>query len=262
MATDPTALPNFNGRPVPWITRWSGEVQPDAYHYGAALTGDPAAGEFHVTYPDGKNMRDAKGILWQREGLGRNGEPMWADVSTYRQRAAMTRGLCQVCGTKINTRPFRFLIPVDGMERFDADTLVTMQPPVCEECVPLALRLCPALKRDGYQLLKVLDYTLWGVMGQVTFYESAESGFRKMQGTVSFEDLEKYGATFRLDHVMAQQMVVQIGKHVIEESHVGNRPPTKVSAMDEILHRLEDAGARQSIQNELAKLRTEEPTGG
>ena len=230
MTTDPSDLPSFDGRPVPWITRWTGEVMPDRNQYSVEIRAD---GSFRVAYPDGKNTRDLLDILWQREGIGRKGEPMWADVSTYRQRAAMARGLCQVCGTKINAETFLFLIPRDAMEWFDEDTPITMQAPVCEECVPLALKLCPALKRNGYQLLKVINYDLWGVMGQVTY--RTEQGFGKIQATVSFADNPDYGPDFRLNHVMAQQSVIKLGKHVVVESFEG-RAPQPEYGWQELLH--------------------------
>ena len=229
MTTDSSTLPSFNGRPVPWITRWTGELSPERNDYGVEVAKD---GEWRLAYPDGHSVRDDRGILWQREGLGRKGEPMWADVSTFRQRAAMKRGLCQVCGTTITERPYRFLIPRDGMEQYDADTWLTMQAPVCIECVPLALKLCPALKRDGYQLLRVLDYQAWGVLGQVTYRD--ERGFHKIQATVCF-DTSEYGPDFRLSHVMAQQVVIKLDKYVVEEV-VAGRVNRSRESWEELLH--------------------------
>ena len=234
MTTDVNKLPNFNGRPVPWITRWTGEVQPDRFDYGVQILGDVGKGQFRVTYQDGKNVRDGKGILWQREGIGRKGEPMYADVSTYRQRSAMKKGLCQVCGVKITDTPMNFLIPIiAGMEHYDKNTTVTMQAPVCLECVPLAIRMCPALKREGYQHLKVLAYSLWGVFGQVTYPNA--TGFDRMQGAVGFAG--DYGDVFNLGHVLAQQSVVQLEKYVIVDTHHGTQGPTKTSALHEMFER-------------------------
>lgn len=229
MSTDPSALPDFNGRPVPWITRWTGELDPERFEYGAEVNRD---GQWRITYPDNKNVRDRRGILWQREGIGRKGEPMWADVSTYRQRAAMQRGLCQVCGKDAGPPPWHFLIPRDGMEQFDDQTWLTMQAPVCDGCVPLAIKLCPALKRVGYQLLKVVDYDLWGVLGQVT-YRDEKGRFNRFQSAVSF-DTRDYGE-FRLGHILAQQLVVSFDKFVIEESVTG-RSQASTQSWSELLH--------------------------
>lgn len=253
MVTPVSKLPSFNGRPVPWITRWTGEVHPDRFDYGVQVAGDVLAGEFSVTYEDGKNIRDGRGILWQREGIGRRGEPMYADVSTYRQRAAMKKRLCQVCGSKITDNPTNFLIPlVAGMEQFDENTTVTMQAPVCEGCVPLAIRMCPALKREGYQHLKVLAYRAWGVFGQVTY--PTPQGFQRMQGTVGYD--ESYGDGFNFGHVLAQQQVVQLEKYVVVDTHHGTQKPTKVSVLDAMFVRPDRPITE--LHNELADTLIEE----
>ena len=130
----------------------------------------------------------------------------------------MARGLCQVCGQRIFTRPWHFLIPKDGMEQYDDETALTMQAPVCDECIPIALKLCPALMRMGYQLLRVLHFEAWGVLGQVTYRD--ERGFHRIQATVCF-DTREYGPDFRLSHVMAQQVVIRLDKFVVEEAVAG-----------------------------------------
>jgi hypothetical protein len=211
VTTDPSTLPQFKGHPVPWVTRWSHERSADRLNYGVQITKD---GSFRLGYKDGKDVRDGTGMLWQREGIARGGEPEWAAVNTYRQRSSMRRCQCQVCGKKIDERPIRWLMPPDGIEQVDEDTLITMQPPTCSECIPLALELCPNLKKHGYQILKVLDYKPWGVYGDVVMM--SEGGLRKFKSAVSY-DTTMYGPEFRLSHVMAQQAVVQLGKFVVEE---------------------------------------------
>lgn len=211
MTTDPSVLPQYKGRPVPWVTRWSHERSADRLNYGVQVTRD---GSFRLGYKDGKDVRDGTGMLWQREGIARGGEPEWAAVNTYRQRSSMRRCQCQVCGKKIDERPIRWLMPPDGIEQVDEDTFITMQPPTCSECIPLALDLCPNLKKYGYQILKVIDYDQWGVYGDVV--TMTEGGPRRFKSAVSYNTAD-YGPDFRLAHVMAQQAVVRLGKFVVEE---------------------------------------------
>lgn len=210
-ATDPNALPQFEGRPVPWITRWTNEIADDRYKYGLQMARD--GGTPFLTYNNGPEDRQG-GTLWQREGIMRGGEPDWRNVSTYRQRASMTRRRCQVCGSKITDQPIRWLMPLDGLEQVDEDTTITMQAPTCSECIPLALDLCPNLKRAGYMILKVLDYEVWGVYGHVMV--SVDGQPRRFQSAISY-DLSHYGPGFSLGQVMAQQQVVALGKYVVEE---------------------------------------------
>lgn len=248
MATDPSTLPQFDGRPVPWVTRWSGEVHPDRYKYGVQMS----QGKLVLCYEDRKENRDGTGVLWQREGLTRKGRPDWASVNTYRQRSAMQKRRCQVCGNKITETPIRWLMPIDGLEQVDEDTTITMQPPTCSECIPTALDLCPNLVRQGYMILKVIDYSMWGVFGHVV--TMTEGGPRKFQTAVSY-DTSKYGPEFSLTQVMAQQQVVQLGKFVVETKVEGKAPRPRHPYLPEML----EAMSRQygvpanEIQNALAE---------
>lgn len=223
MTTDKNKLPQHNGRPVPWVTRWTNEVAND--RYSLALERDRT-----ITYADRNNNHDAHGILWQREGISRGGEPDWRTVSTYRQRASMQRRLCQVCGDKIPPGPIRWLMPIDdGYQTYEGvdgvEGMLTWNPPTCDGCVDLALSLCPHLKAHGYQILKVLDYEYWGVSG-LTMIEM-EGIVRPVQAIVPFEgdeDLAPFDADELRDlqkRVMAQQGVAKLGKYVVDEIHPG-----------------------------------------
>lgn len=217
MTTDPKTLPSFNGRPVPWITRWTGEVIGTPYHLGRDRSG------VFTTYGDNIHEDRYNGTLWQREGIKRGGEPQWKQVSTYRQRFAMSRCACQVCGKRIAERPVRFLMPLDGIEIVPPDEFhdeaqaISIQAPTCEDCIPLALKLCPHLKAKGYQLLKVADYSLWGVYGEVCILK--ENG-RLWRGQTYIEyDSKSYGPDFTMNQVVAKQLVIQLNKWVIEKKH-------------------------------------------
>ena len=205
-ATEPSKLPDFNGRPVPWITRWTNEVLREPYTLEMSREG------LQTVYKDGKSEDRMGGTLWQREGLRRGGEPLWKSVNTYRQRKAMRRCHCQVCGDKIDTRPITFLMPMDGLEYLDENTVLTIQAPTCESCIPLALSLCPHLKKYGYQIIKAIDYSMWGIYGEVAYLH--EGRVRRMQTYVGYDQHDP--PNFSIGQVVAKQQVIQLGKHVIE----------------------------------------------
>lgn len=205
-ATEASKLPDFNGRPVPWITRWSNEILRIPYSLEVV-----PGGTIRTVYPDGNEDRLGD-TLWQREGLTRGGEPQWKSVNTYRQRKAMRRCHCQVCGDKIDTRPITFLMPMDGLEHLDENTVLTVQAPTCEACIPLALKLCPHLKKYGYQIVKAIDYSMWGIYGEVVF--TVENQIRRMQTYIGYD--QHNPPEFSLGQVVAKQQVIQLGKYVTE----------------------------------------------
>jgi hypothetical protein len=219
MTTNPLKLPQYKGRPVPWITRWTGEIIGKPYTLTRARDG-----KLYTTYDDDIYEDKFGGTLWQREGIQRGGEPQWKQVSTYRQRFAMRACACQVCGQKINEKPIRFLMPADGYEIVPPDEFhdkpqtITLTAPTCSECIPLALKLCPHLKKNGYQILKVATYRLWGVYGEIVVFK----GTRMHRGQTYVEyDTRSYGPDFHMGQVMAKQLVVELEKYVIEDTVVG-----------------------------------------
>lgn len=205
--TDPARLPQWKGRAVPWITRWTGERSTSPFRPTIRN------GLLAIEYEDGNENRERSGALWQRESLSRRGEPEFAMISTYRQRAAMTRGRCQVCGDKIEETPIRWLMPLDGIKHID-DSDITMSAPTCSGCIELALELCPHLKRKGYHILKVLDYEAWGVYGE--FLMLGEQGPVRGQSYMGYEVDHPQG--FSWHAVLAKQLVVRLTKYTIEET--------------------------------------------
>lgn len=228
-ATDPSALPQHNGHPVPWVTRWTHEIAPDRFAYNLTISRDAQgkAGKPELHYED-RNEDRMDGVLWQREGIRRGGKPDWASVSTYRQRLSMRKRKCQVCSNEITDLPIRWLMPLDGLEYVDENTVITVQPPTCSACIPLALELCPNLNARGYMILKVLDYSIWGVYGQVII--THENKPAMIQTAICY-DTEQYGPDFTLGQVMAQQQVAQLGKFSVEKIHDPTpvAPPTEES---------------------------------
>lgn len=151
---------------VPWLTPWSGEqipAQPVTWAVGprGAFLG------LHGEAPTDRHM----GVLWLRmpatPGVG---TPEFAGAHALRQRTAMDRLLCQMCGgPTIGSRDDgRVLIlmaaaggrPISSGER-------TSSPPIHAHCARLAVQHCPPLRRRGW-VAALVDHTampLWGYAG-------------------------------------------------------------------------------------------------
>jgi hypothetical protein len=143
---------------VPYITAWSGERP----------TSTPLVvrGRCGIGYRQERpGDRDARGVLWQRyvraPGVG---EPRFKKVHPYRQRLAMRRLLCQVCGGPADEDERGVLWLVGEPERGWSGGEVTGQPPVCARCVGPASRACPHLRR-GVLALRVRHAPIIGVHG-------------------------------------------------------------------------------------------------
>jgi hypothetical protein len=112
--------------------------------------------------------RDGLGILWTREYSSYcNGRPEFGKVHSLRQRRAMRRLLCQVCGGPAdqNDDGVLWLLP-DYREDWDGwpDHMGQVEPPICRPCVDLSLRLCPRLRR-GAAIVRAREYAIAGVRG-------------------------------------------------------------------------------------------------
>jgi hypothetical protein len=146
---------------APYITAWSGEEDPvcevvERKGYGIAY-GDE-------TLTD----RDEKGVLWFRKpSRPRQGRPLFGQVHPLRQRRAMRRLLCQVCGGPAD-------VTNDGVlwllkdHRTDwpgwPENMAVTEPPVCLPCVLVATRACPAL-RSGATAVRARSSPIVGVHG-------------------------------------------------------------------------------------------------
>jgi hypothetical protein len=131
---------------VPYIAAWSGErssgqIVPRPGHPGIAFA-DEVTGE-----------RDSADVLWCRmpnaPGLGR---PELGKVHPTRQRHAMRRLLCQVCGkpAKTTDNGALWLFP-NGVREVPGwpQIVANAHPPVCPPCAALSIRLCPRLRRGS-----------------------------------------------------------------------------------------------------------------
>ncbi|WP_093837668.1 hypothetical protein [Streptomyces aidingensis] len=162
------AEPLFWGKrrlPVPWAASWSGER--------VAVSGDL------VARPDGTGLayrdetaddRDRYGVLWARlAGSPGNGRPAFGTLHSGRQRHAMLRRLCQVCGGPADrtSRGWLFLLPHSGHPAGEppgrTEGALSTKPPVCRPCADLAARHCPHL--TGAIAVRCRGPRVWGVFG-------------------------------------------------------------------------------------------------
>jgi hypothetical protein len=112
--------------------------------------------------------RDARGVLWQRAAVRHEvGRPEFGKVHPLRQRRAMRQLLCQVCAGPANQNEDGVLWLLRNY-RDDwpswPEGMACTEPPICLRCVPLSLRLCPALRR-GAVAVRVREFEVAGVRG-------------------------------------------------------------------------------------------------
>lgn len=145
---------------VPYIARWSeerGERTQVVGRVGGIAYADEVLQD-----------RDDNGVLWtriaSRPGRGR---PEFGQVHGLRQRRAMRRLLCQVCGGAAdeNADGVLWLLGEDPDRPDDwSENLETTHPPLCLPCALSAVRHCPHLGR-GYVALRVRNFRPAGVWG-------------------------------------------------------------------------------------------------
>lgn len=140
----PTPI-TWQGVPVPWVSRWTGETTDAQLRRGWP--------DGRLTYRDERPGDRRFGVLWYRNGTGREGEPEFAELHTARQLACMTRNLCNVCGTPLTDPDGRipWLFPGDEWELLTgpATPKIVTTPPTCRVCWPIARRFCPYLRSTG-----------------------------------------------------------------------------------------------------------------
>jgi len=163
MANDEALDQRVIARHAPYIIAWSEEPEVPSdllEHRGAG-----------VTYADEcLTDRDDHGVLWYRSiSRPRQGRPDFGRVHPLRQRRAMRRLLCQVCAAPADQSDDGVLWLLKD-HRTDwpgwPATMAVTEPPVCAACVPVATRLCPALRR-GAAAIRVRRYPIIGVRGRL-----------------------------------------------------------------------------------------------
>lgn len=176
------AFPVVDRRVVPYVTSWSEEIDPPY-----RLVEVPGRG---IAYADETlSDRDEHGVLWFRTlfqpGLG---HPQFGKVHPFRQRRAMRRLLCQVCGGPADRTEGGVLWLIrDYRDDWPGwpNRMGENEPPVCLPCVRLSVRVCPAL-RKGAVLVRAGRYEVAGVHGGL--YTGGRTPLPVGPATVSFED--------------------------------------------------------------------------
>lgn len=143
---------------VPYITNWSGERP--------SRTPVVAKDRWSIGYRrERRGDRDAHGVLWTRHirapGVG---EPEFSAVHPYRQRHAMRRLLCQICGEPADRNDQGILWLLGRADRPWPGQESTGQPPICLGCAHVARHVCPHL-RGGALTLRVRQAPVAGVLG-------------------------------------------------------------------------------------------------
>ncbi|MFF3755340.1 hypothetical protein ACFYYH_33685 [Streptomyces sp. NPDC002018] len=145
---------------VPYIARWSSENRPSGVVVVKGLG---------IAYADeGAYERDDLGVLWKRIGWSPGkGRPEFGQVHFLRQRRAMRKRLCQVCGGPSDRTSEGTLWLVgedpDGPELWKPG-YVTTHPPLCVPCAVTSVGACPHL-RKRYVALRVRAFAPAGVHG-------------------------------------------------------------------------------------------------
>ena len=146
---------------VPYITMWSEED--DLQNQVQALPG------YGIRYVDEViTDRDTHNILWYRtKSRPGQGRPIFGQVNSLRQRRAMRRTLCQVCGgpPDVNDQGVLWLLQ-DHREDWPGwpTRMAVTEPPICLSCAKATIRLCPALRKSAVAV-RVQQAKLAGVHG-------------------------------------------------------------------------------------------------
>lgn len=154
-------LPTSQRVLAPYVTRWSEEVR-----LPGTVIEKPG---FGIAYADESVAdRDCYGVLWERTSYGPGrGRPRLGKVHPARQRRAMQRLLCQVCGGPADRADdgVLWLLP-DFRQDWPGwpDGMGVTEPPVCLPCVGLSIRMCPAL-RLGAVAFRARRFEIAGVRG-------------------------------------------------------------------------------------------------
>jgi hypothetical protein len=147
--------------PIPYVTTWSEEkpLPTQVIAYGSAGIG----------YTDETILdRDEHHVLWTRiPSRPGHGTPILGRVHSLRQRRAMRRLLCQICGQPAHrTEQGLLWLLLDHRDDWPdwPDNMANTHPPVCLPCARKAIRACPALRR-GYVAVRARHCPLTGVYG-------------------------------------------------------------------------------------------------
>lgn len=211
------------GEIVPWTTKWTGELPAHEETVIEAWWNEPdwAIEARWALAPDVEIRQSINGILWMREGVNQGGgEPLPEVVHSARQRKAMLRGVCRICGERAWSEEGTVIFVVSPREiLWTGDAHITYAPPVCLSCVDLVLDAHPYLREQGHEMYKVLEYTPWGVLGQIMTSSDATRSTTQKLPNFEISDLEVIETETRdarykqFSHVIARQQIVELVKY-------------------------------------------------
>ncbi|MDH6133063.1 hypothetical protein P3T37_002457 [Kitasatospora sp. MAA4] len=152
-------MSELRGRPG--IATWSAERRSPS-----ELIAVPGRG---LAYEDEiPHDRDVDGVLWARMSLNHGGgRPEFGRVHPTRQRRAMRRLLCQVCGGPADRTEdgVLWLLKDDRSDWVGwPEGMAATHPPVCRSCAKGATQSCAHL-RAGFVAVRVKDSGSCGVYG-------------------------------------------------------------------------------------------------
>ncbi|WP_245703715.1 hypothetical protein [Streptomyces lushanensis] len=164
-----------------------------------------------IAYADERPYeRDDMGILWKRIGISPGkGRPEFGEVHFLRQRRAMRKLLCQVCGGPSDRTPegTLWLVGEDPSEPGPwKPGDLTGHPPLCVSCAVTAVLACPHL-RNRYVALRVRSFVVAGVHGALyrpggLFPEAHEAG------ALAFEH-------WRIGWMLAGQLMMELKEFTV-----------------------------------------------
>ncbi|GAA0348089.1 hypothetical protein PV735_31960 [Streptomyces turgidiscabies] len=169
-----TELLTYKNLPVPYIAAWSNEHLPEP----TVVTAADGIAFVDGLGPNGHaHGRDTAGVLWMRWALRRgDGKPEFNVVHAPRQKRAMWKLLCQVCGgpSDVNELGRLWLLEDNRDVEGWPEEEITTHPPLCLRCAPLAARLCTHLQ-DNVVAVRVGRVEVDCVYGDV--YARSEGPF-------------------------------------------------------------------------------------
>ncbi|MGW6743072.1 hypothetical protein ACWGDX_20490 [Streptomyces sp. NPDC055025] len=189
---------------MPYIACWSSEHRPP----GVVLVRDGG-----IAYADeGPYERDDMGVLWKRVGISPGkGQPEFGNVHFLRQRQAMRKLLCQVCGGPSDRTPegTLWLVGEDAdYPELHKPGYVTTHPPLCVPCAVTSVGACPHL-RERHVALRVRSFVVAGVHGAL-YQPGGSFPVAYDAGGVAFESR-------RLNWVLASQLIMEFLEYTIAD---------------------------------------------
>src|SRR5206468_187298 len=110
----------------------------------------------------------------------------------------------------------RWLMSANQLTPVRDGTALTFSPPTCSDCVDVALEACPHLRSHDRIILRVLEYRVWGVFGDMARIppDATDVGpdtrlqvARRVN--IAYDRPDLAGA-------LAKQQIVQLTKYTIE----------------------------------------------